>query len=133
MNDRDLQPREPDAFPDLFARLADDLTQLFDTKLTLLKVELKEDIDAYIRGGVMIAIGGVLAAIAFLISTLFENTSLSQPARYGIGFVITSLVYLAAGGALVVINKNRLAEQGLVPERTVAELKKDKERLQEEL
>jgi uncharacterized membrane protein YqjE len=134
--------REPEGLAALFTRMADDLTQLFDTKIALLKVEIKEDIDAYVRGGVMILVGGVVVAvgfallnvaIAFLVSVLFEGSSLTQPVRYALGFVITAMVYLVAGTATIIITKNRLAKQGIVPRRTLAELERDKEWLQKEV
>src|SRR2546421_13040764 len=93
--------------PGLLSRLGDDVTQLLDTKLSLLKVEVKEDVQAYVRGGVMIGIGAVIAtigfallnvAVAFGVSILFEQTALSQPARYALGFVVTGAVYLLIGG-----------------------------------
>lgn len=134
--------RDNDDLPSLFARLADQTTELLDAKLALLKIELKEDATAYVRGMVMILVGAVVAligfallnvAIAFLISTLFNGTTLSQPTRYGLGFIITAAVYLIIGVVLIVINKNKLAEQNLVPERSVAELERDKTVLEREL
>jgi uncharacterized membrane protein YqjE len=125
-----------ESLPALFGRLGDDVMQLLDTKLSLLKVEVKEDADAYIRGGVMIGIGGVIAAvgfallnvaIAFGVSTLFANADLSQPAKYALGFVITGAVYLIIGAIIVVVMKNRLAKRTPVPNRTVEELRKDKQ------
>ncbi|MEA2176047.1 MAG: putative Actinobacterial Holin-X, holin superfamily [Blastocatellia bacterium] len=125
-----------ESLPALFGRLGDDVMQLLDTKISLLKVEVKEDADAYIRGGVLIGIGGVIAAvgfallnvaIAFGVSTLFANTSLSQPAKYALGFVITGVVYLVIGAIIVVVMKNRLAKHNAVPNRTVEELRKDKQ------
>jgi uncharacterized membrane protein YqjE len=125
-----------ESLPALFGRLGDDVVELLDTKLSLLKVEVKEDADAYIRGGVMIGIGGVIAAIgfallnvaiAFGVSTLFANTNLSQPAKYALGFVITGVVYLIIGAIIVVMMKNRLAKHNPVPNRTVEELRKDKQ------
>src|SRR5712692_4236019 len=85
-----------ESLPTLFSRLGDDVMQLFDTKMSLLKVEIKEEANAYARSGVMIAVGGIVAAIgfallnvalAFGISTLFADSALSQPAKYAIGFV----------------------------------------------
>jgi uncharacterized membrane protein YqjE len=125
-----------DSLPALFGRLGDDVVQLLDTKLSLLKVEVKEDADAYIRGGVLIGIGGVIAAIgfallnvaiAFGVSTLFANTNLSQPAKYALGFIITGVVYLVIGAIIVVMMKNRLAKRNPVPNRSVDELRKDKQ------
>ena len=126
--------QQPEGLPALFAKLADELTQLFDTKLALLRVELKEEVSSYTRGAITMVIGGVIVAvgfallnvaIAFLISTLFESSNLSQPVRYALGFIITSLVYLLGGGIMIVITKNRLTTVGIVPKRTVAELERD--------
>jgi len=128
-----------DTLPALFGRMADDLAELFDAKLALLKIELREEMELYLRGAVSIVIGAVLAlmgfalvnvAVAFLIASLFENTSLSQPARYGVGFGVAALVYLVLGAVLIVVSKNKLARQQLVPPRTVEELKRDKQRLE---
>jgi uncharacterized membrane protein YqjE len=143
MSDRDLlTKREPEGLPALFAKMADELTQLFDTKLALLRVEITEEVSAYTRGAISMVIGGVVmvvgfallnVAIAFLVSTIFEGASLSQPVRYAFGFIIISLVYLVGGGVVILITKNRLAKIGVVPKRTVAELERDKEWLQNEV
>jgi uncharacterized membrane protein YqjE len=135
-------PAETESLPSLVGRLGDDVMQLFDTKLSLLKVELKEEANVYAKGAVTVAMGGIVAAvgfallnvaIAFGVSTFFAQTSLSQPARYALGFVITGLFYLVIGGIVVLATKSRLAKQGLVPNRTVEELRKDKQWLKNEL
>jgi uncharacterized membrane protein YqjE len=138
-----MSPRtENENLPSLFSRLGDDVMQLFDTKMSLLKVELKEEANAYARGGAMIAIGGVIAAIgfallnvavAFGISVLLAGVDISQAARYAIGFLAAGLLYLIVGGIIVSTMKNRLAKQSLVPDRTVAELRKDKQWLKNEI
>jgi uncharacterized membrane protein YqjE len=116
--------------------------QLFDTKLSLLKVELKEEANTYDRAGITIALGGIVAtvgfallnvAVAFAVSTLFANVNLTQAAKYALGFVITGIFYLVIGGIVVLAVKNRLAKQDLVPNRTVEELRKDKQWLKNEL
>jgi len=136
------QQPDNESLPSLFSRLGDDVMQLFDTKMSLLKVELKEEANEYARDGIMIVAGGIVAAIgfallnvalAFGISTLFAGTDLSQPAKYAIGFVTAGVLYLVVGATIVLAMKNRLAKQGLVPNRTVAELRKDKEWLKNEL
>lgn len=132
----------PDDLPSLIERLAEDIARLFDQKVTLLKIELKEEVAVYVHGSIFIAGGGIVAAVgfalanialAFAVSTLFANTTLSQPGRYALGFVITGLLYLLIGALVIVITKNRLARQGIVPERTVKELERDKEWLQRDL
>jgi uncharacterized membrane protein YqjE len=137
----EAEPTQHD-LPSLFERLAEDVTKLFDQKLTLLKIEVKEEADAYLRGIIAIGAGAIVAgvgfamaniALAFALSTLFSGTSLSQPARYALSFVITGAAYLVIGTAVILIAKKRLATQGIIPRRTVQELGRDKEWLEKEL
>jgi len=138
----EVTPKTDDTLPSLFSRLGDDVMQLFDTKLSLLKVEIKEEANEYARDGIMIGAGGIIAALgfallnvalAFGISTLFANVDISQPARYAIGFLAAGVLYLIVGSILIATMKNRLAKQSLVPDRTVKELRKDKQWLKNEL
>ena len=139
-----LSTTQPDTenLPTLFSRLGDDVMQLFDSKLTLLKLEIKEEANDFARTGVLMAVGGVIAAIgfallnvavAFGVSVLFASTNLSQPAKYALGFVITGLFYMAIGAIVVTTMKSRLSRVDVVPERTVEELRKDKQWLKNEL
>ena len=131
-----------ESLPTLFSRLGDDVMQLFDTKVELLKVEIKEEANEYARSGILIGVGGIVAAIgfallnvalAFGISTLFASVDISQPARYAIGFVSAGILYLLIGGLIISSMKKRLARQHLVPDRTVEELRKDKQWLKNEI
>lgn len=137
-----VQKSDNESLPQLFARLGEDVMQLFETKMSLLKVEIKEEANEFARDGLMIAVGGIIAAIgfallnvalAFGISSLFANADLSQPAKYAIGFVTAGFLYLIVGAILIAAMKNRLAKQKLVPDRTIEELRKDKEWLKKEL
>jgi uncharacterized membrane protein YqjE len=131
-----------ESLPTLVTRLGDDVMQLFDTKISLLKVEIKEEANEFVRDAIMIAVGGIIAAVgfallnvalAFGISTLLANLDLTQPAKYAIGFVAAGLLYLIVGAIMISAMKKRLAKQTLVPDRTVAELRKDKQWLKNEL
>ena len=142
INKRSEQPTELENLPVLFTRLGDDVTQLFDTKMSLLKVEVKEDVSAFLHAGVGIAIAAIVALMGFAlasmagaigISILLENTNLSQAGRYGLGFIIVGAVYLVVGTSVALVIKGRLSKQGLVPNRTVDEFRKDKEWLKKEL
>jgi len=133
---------DSDSLPSLFSRLGEDVMQLFNSQLALFKVEIKEEAGAYARGITMVAIGAVIAtvgfallnvAIAFAVSTLFAKANFSQPASYALGFVVTGGFYVLVGAIVVMLMKNRLARQELVPKRSVAELRKDKEWLKNEL
>lgn len=126
--------------PTLIERLATDVSALVDQKLSLLRIELKEEANAYLSGGIFILAGAIVAgvgfalanvALAFAVSALFANADLSQPAKYALGFIITGLLYLVIGVVVIIVTKNRLAKLGILPRRTVAQLEKDKEWLQE--
>ena len=127
--------------PAMLERLAANIAQLFDQKLALLRLEVKEDAEAYVRGAILILAGGIVAgvgfalanvALAFAISTLFSDFDLSQPAKYALGFIVTGIAYLLIGGIVIVLTKNRLAKQSLVP-RTLEEVQRDKKWIENEL
>lgn len=135
-------PAENDSLPNLFGRLGDDVMQLFNSQLALFKVEIKEEANAYARGAAMIAFGAAVAvvgfailnvAVAFAVSTLFAQANFSQPASYALGFLVTGGFYVIVGGIVVLVMKSRLARQDLVPQRTIQELRKDKQWLKNEL
>jgi uncharacterized membrane protein YqjE len=128
--------------PRLFTRLGDDVTRLFDTKMTLLRVEVKEDVTALLRAGIGIAVASMVALIGFAlasaaaavgIATQLTKTGFSQPAAYGLGLLIVGVVYLILGTAVTLVMKGRLSKQSLVPNRTIDEIRKDKEWLKKEL
>ena len=130
-----------EGLPALFGRLSDGVMTLLDTKLSLLKVEIKEDVNGYISGAVTILIGGIIAAVGFAILNvavalfvgwLLPNT-LSEFVRLALGFAITGVIYLLVGGIFIITAKNRLAKQDIVPNRSVDEIRKDKQWLKKEL
>jgi uncharacterized membrane protein YqjE len=135
-------PAENESLANLITRLGDNVMELVNSQLALLKVEIKEEANAYARGAAMIAFGAAVAvvgfallnvAIAFAVSTLFAKANFSQPASYALGFLATGGFYLIVGAIIALVMKNRLAKQNLVPKRTVQELRKDKEWLKNEL
>lgn len=130
-----------ESLPVLVGRLGEDILTLLDTKLGLLKIEVKEDLTAYLRGSASMGVGLLVAvigfsllnvALAFVVSSLFDKTQLSQPIKYALGFIITGLFYLIIGAAVIISAKNRLAKQDLSPERSLNELKKDKKWIERE-
>jgi uncharacterized membrane protein YqjE len=137
---REPTQAEIDSLPSLFGRLGDDVMTLVDAKLGLIKVELKEDAAVYARNGVMMAVGGLVAAVgfilfnvavAFFVARLFS--SVEPPLNYALGFVITGLVYLVAGAAVILVMKGRLAAHDPTPNRTLEEIRKDKQWLKNEM
>ena len=145
-------PAQPAAdienLPALLGRLGDHVMQLVDTKLSLIKVELKEDASFYARSGAFAAVGAGVAlvglalvnvAIAFFISNLFGSDApgvVAQkygPTAYGLGFLITGLVYLVIGGVVVYLMMNRISGYNPAPTTSLEEIRKDKQWLKKEM
>jgi len=132
---------ELEQLPSLVGRLGDDVMKLLDTKLSLLKVELSEDVNAFARRAVLIAAGGFIAAVGFALLNIALALGISalmpmdwqQASRYALGFVVTGILYLIVGGITILVMKNKLANTDLVPGRSVEELRKDKEWLKKEM
>ena len=139
---------EIENLPTLFSRLGDDVMRLVDTKLSLVKVELKEDASFYARNGAYTAVGAMVAligfalvnvAIAFFIANAFGSNTAGAvvqkfgPTSYGLGFLITGVVYMVIGVVVVLVMKKRLADYNPVPTTTLAEIRKDKQWLKNEI
>jgi hypothetical protein len=105
-----------ESLPVLVGRLGDDLTELVDSRLSLLKIELQEDLRWYARTGTRAIIGGVVASLgvgllstaaAFVVSTLLRaKAGVDFPAAYSLGFSIVGFLFLI-GGAVVAVRAAR--------------------------
>jgi uncharacterized membrane protein YqjE len=132
--------------PTLVGKLGDDVMRLLDTKLSLVKVELKEDAAFYARNGAFTAVGAMVAligfalvnvAVAFFIANLFGNDAGTVqkfgPTSYGLGFLITGVLYVVIGGVIVLMMKNKLAAYNPAPTTSLDEIRKDKQWLKNEI
>ena len=132
--------------PTLLGKLGDDVMRLVDTKLSLVKVELKEDASFYARNGAFMAVGAMVAligfalvnvAVAFFISNFFaDNAAAAErfgPTSYGLGFLITGVLYVVIGGIIALVMKNKLAAYNPVPTTSLDEIRKDKQWLKNEI
>ena len=132
--------RDLDDLPAMFGRLGDDVMAMLDAKLGLFKLELREEARVYTRTAALMAVGGVLAAVGFaflnimvalFIARLFA--ALGPPVSYALGFLITGALYLIVGGGIILAMKSRLAAHNPAPERSLEELRKDKQWLKKEI
>ena len=125
-----------DSLPALVGRLGEDLTHLVDSKLSLLKIEIRDDLHSYLRGAVHVVAAGVVAAVGFgLVSigvTLFAATllvksaSLSWPTAQATGFVVVGLLFLGGGAIVARLAIARLTDIDATPERSIQELERDR-------
>lgn len=130
-------PSSLEDLPALVGRLGEDLTTLIDSKLSLLKFELQEDLRAYAAGsirlgaGVLVAalgIGLVGAALALLLSAVLARAlELSPAAAHALGFLVVGGLAAVAGVIVAVRAARRLTEADLTPARSLEELAKDRD------
>jgi len=131
----DVLPAE--SLPGLVARLGEDLSGLVDSKLGLLKIELRDELRSYLRGAVGVFAGGVVVAVgfglvgvavAFLASTLLAwSMDLSRAAAQVIGFAAAGLLLMCAGTLVAGLAARRLKHTDLAPEQTIRELASDRD------
>ena len=140
--DKRQQAPPLDEIPSLVSDLGGEVSQLVDAKIGLLKLEIKDELATYVFNSAMVAGSAALAGVGFVfaslalvvgIASIFLRNDFGVQASYGLSFILVALVYLVVGliGALGFIK--RLSRHDPTPERTVQELRKDKQWLKEEL
>lgn len=112
---------------ELLRRLISEIGILIDQRLTLLRIELKEQLAAVARDVVLIAVGAGLLAIASLLLitalALWVGRTIGSTAG---GFGLLGAVALVVGGILMGIAIRELRRRRLAP-KTREELRRDVE------
>jgi uncharacterized membrane protein YqjE len=118
----------------LLTRLIGDVVRLLDQKLTLLKLELKEELAAALRRSALLAVGAVMAGLGslFLILALAIGLGELVGTTAG-GFAIVGGAFVLGGLVLLITMRQQLAGLRLVPKHTVHELRRDREWIKHEL
>jgi len=117
------------AMTDLLA----DVSDLVQKEVRLARTELSEKISAKLQGSGWMAAAGVLALIALL---LLVEAAVFAIASYGLALYWACLLVagiIAAAAAAVFYHGRSLAEQELVPTRSVRQIKQDIEIAKEQL
>ena len=124
MGDRDSSASGGDSLeqlPLLVARLGDDLVALVESRLRLLQVEITADATAYLRGAVVIAAGGLLATVGFVLWSVglallvaeVLPSDLHAPQRYVGGFLVVGSALLSLGLGLYRRARHRMVIRDL--------------------
>ena len=130
------------SIPSLLRELRDEAGELMGKQVTLAKVELKEEVTRMGSHVAKIAVGGVvtfvgtivlLIGLGQLLGVLFEAAGLSDNTAQWLGPVIVGLIVAVVGWALLAKAKKALADDSLVPRKTVETLKADQQWAQNKL
>lgn len=120
-------------------RLSFELSSFIDQKVDLFKLEVTQKLKGYLHdtyllaGGVALLILAVTAlsfALGFFCASLIP---LSMPVALGIGFLILTIAYVVAGIVLLKLFKRRIHSRRVEPTRTIEELRRDKQWLDDTL
>lgn len=134
MDSKNSSTTPGETLPELVARLGQDVASMVEARLSLLKLEILEDVKAIARQGMFMALGGVLACVGvallclslgFLIA-VFLPADLGQPARYALGFGVLALVSLSAGVIVAWKGARGLRKRSIHPDRSLRALEDDK-------
>ena len=118
--------------------LKTEFTQFIDTRLRILKAEVTEKIAELKVAAIGGAIGVALASVGFLGLTFAAIAGIAaafapNPFAWCFAALIVGFGYVALGGIALVLVKNHLQEETLIPERTLKVLKQDQIWLEQEL
>lgn len=124
---------------EMVQRLTADLGTMISLKIDLLKAELGASIKGYAKDGVMIGAAAVMAvfAVVFLNITLMYLIAWALPfsteVNFMLGALAVTLLHAIGAGIILMLVRKHLAQRTIVPERSVEEMKRDKQWLSETL
>ncbi|MGI8907812.1 MAG: phage holin family protein [Candidatus Sumerlaeaceae bacterium] len=124
---------ESNGLADMIRRLTADLGTMISLKIELLKAEMRESVSGYAKDGVMVAIAAVMGVFAALfinvvLMCLFARLfPFSEPINYALGALGVTLLHGIGAGVLFMIARKRMSKRTLMPERSMQEMKRDKQ------
>lgn len=121
----------------VIAELKDELKDFAQTRVEMLRSELRDKVKAWKTALPLIVIALVLMGTAWFVLTaaliaIIAAAFIPSPYAYFFALLIVGVVYLLAGAIGATFAIRELKEQGVVPHRTVQMLKDDKIWLQTE-
>ena len=112
--------------------LKEDLKDFVDTRLQMLKAEMKQKM-AMLRMVVpMLAVAAVVGMIGLLLLTVALVAAIATLIGWGWSFLVVGLLYVAVAGGTAFMAVRELQEEGVAPVRTIKVLKQDQVWLQNE-
>jgi fatty acid desaturase len=119
------------------AELKSDARDFVSTRLQMLQQEMNDKVKVWKVAVPMLAVAGLVAAVAFLTLTFAIVAFLAgvfQPSPYAwaYGALIVTVVYFIGAFGLYYLGKRELTQTGLAPLRTMRVLKEDQIWIQNE-
>lgn len=120
-----------------FGQIAENISDLFTLRIDLLKAELRDSAKTAARNSVYIAAGAGLAMVAVFVlsAALVVGVAMLLPwnviANIAVSCLAVGLIYTLAAALLVRFGIKHLKEHGLKPEKSVQEMRNDKQWINE--
>jgi uncharacterized membrane protein YqjE len=117
-------------FASILAETRDDLKQFLETRIALLRAELREKLKVITRTAPLAAAALVLLGTAYLLFTLsLVGLVLAlmpgNPFRWCLAFLAVAVLWMIAGVVAAAMAKRRFSMRELAPNRTIGVLKND--------
>ena len=122
-------PRE--SFGELLVQLADNSAALVRDEIELARQEMSEKVSAFRSGIVTLAVGSIVALVAFLTLTTAAVIGLASYIGPGAAALIIGAALAVIGAATGFAGLSQIRRTKLKPEQTIETLEEDKEWLKE--
>lgn len=127
------RPKSERSLATLLSDLATETILLMRQEMALLKAELHEKFSRVGQGATALGAGALIAYSGWLALVAAMVLALATVLPAWAAALIVSVVVIGIGAALLLIGKNRLDSQSLMPQRTLRTLREDEEWLKERL
>ncbi len=116
----------------LVNELKEELKDFIDTRLQMLRAEMKQKTAMLKMVVPMLLVAAVLGLIGFLLLTIALVAAIAVLIGWGWSFLVVGILYLLVAGGTAFMAVRELQAEGVTPTRTIKVLKQDQIWLQNE-
>ncbi len=113
-------------------QVKEELKEFLDTRLQMLKSEMKQKLVMLRMVVPMLLLAAVLGAIGLLLLTIALVAAIATLIGWGWSFLVVGVFYLLVAGATAMLALREMKAEGVAPTRTLKVLKQDQIWLQNE-
>ena len=117
---------EERSLKELFSEMTGEISLLVRKEVELAKLEMKEKASLAAKGGVAMAVAGVMGLFALLLLSFAAAWGLAEVLAPGVAFVIVGAVYLVLAAVMFSSGRKKLAQmKPPMPEQALTTIKQD--------
>ena len=123
----DSPHKDEKSIANLFSDLTREITTLFQQEIDLFKKEISEKVGQTQNGVISLVIGGAVAYAGLLVLLISAVLGLSLFMDGWLAALLVAVVVLIIGFIMIATAKSKLKAQNLLPQKTVAQFKRDQD------